>query len=63
MKRVIGSGSESGGLCILETKVPMSVACSGVVTLLELHCHLGHPSFSLLKKVYHRFLSLSSLNL
>ena len=38
------------------------VACSGVVTPFELHCRLGHPSFSLLKKVYPQFSSLSSLN-
>ena len=62
-KRVIGRGHESGGLYILETKVPMLVACFGVVTLFELHCRLGHPSFSLLKKVYPQFSSLSSLNL
>ena len=38
------------------------VACFGVVTPFELHCRLGHPSFSLLKKVYPQFSSLSSLN-
>ena len=61
-KRVIGLGRESGGLYILETEVPTPVACSGVVTPFELHCRLGHPSLSLLKKLYPQFSSLSSLN-
>ena len=61
-KRVIGRRHKSGGLYILETEVPMSIACSGVVTQLELHCCLGHPSLSLLKKLYPQFSSLSSLN-
>ena len=39
-----------------------SVACSGVVTPFELHCHLSHPSLPLLKKLYPQFSSLSSLN-
>ena len=42
--------------------MPKFVACSGVVTLFELHCHLGHPSLSLLKKLYPQYSSLSSLN-
>ena len=45
MKCVIGRGRKSGGLYILETEVPTLVACFGVVTPFELHCHLGHPSF------------------
>ena len=60
MKRVIGRGRESGGLYIFETKVPTHVACSGVVTPFELHCRLGHPSLSLLKKLYPQFSSISS---
>ena len=40
----------------------MLVACSGVVIPFELHCRLGHPSLSLLKKLYPQFSSLSSLN-
>ena len=39
-----------------------SVVCSGVVTPFKLHCHLDHPSPSLLKKLYLQFSSLSSLN-
>ena len=61
-KWVISRGREFGGLYILETKVLKSVACFGVVTPFELHCRLGHPSLSLLKKLYPRFSSLSSLN-
>ena len=61
-KRVIGKGRKSGVLYILNTEVPKSVACFGVVTSFELHCCLGHPSFSLLKKVHHHISSLSSLN-
>ena len=59
---IIGRGHESGGLYILETEMPKYVACSRVVTSFELHCRLGHPSFSLLKKLYPQFSSLSSLN-
>ena len=62
MRRVIGRGHESRGLYILETKVSTPVACSGVVTLFELHCCLGHHSLFLLKKLYPQFSSLSSLN-
>ena len=61
-KRIIGRGRESRDLYILETKVPKSVACSGVVTPFDLHCHLGYPSLPMLKKLYPQFSSLSSLN-
>ena len=61
MKRIIGIGREFGVPYILEIEVPKSVACSGVVTPFELHCRLGHPSLSLLKKIYPQFSSLSSL--
>ena len=61
-KQIIGRGRESGGLYILDTEVPKFVVCFGVVTPFELHCHLGHPSLSLLKKLYPQFSSLSSLN-
>ena len=61
-KWVIGRGREPEGLYILETKVSTPVACSGVVTPFKLHCRLGHPSLSLLKKLYLLFSSLSSLN-
>ena len=61
-KRIIGRGCEFGGLYILELEVPTPIACSRVVTSFELHCRLGHPSLSLLKKLYLQFSSLSSLN-
>ena len=51
-KRIIGRGCEFRGLYILKTEVPKRVACSRVVTPFELHCSLGHPSLSLLKKLY-----------
>ena len=62
MKWIIGRGHESGVLYILETEVSKSVVCSKVVTPFKLHCHMGHPSLSLLKKLYPQFSSLSSLN-
>ena len=58
MKRIIGRGQEFGGLYILDTEVPKSVACFGVVTSFELHYCLGHHSLSLLKKLYPHFSSL-----
>ena len=61
-KQIIGRGREFWGLYILETEVPKFVTCPGVVTSFELHCRLGHPSLSLLKKLYPQFSSLSSLN-
>ena len=61
-KQIIGRGSESTSIYILETELPKSIACSGVVTPFELHCRLGHPSLPLLKKLYLQFSSLSSLN-
>ena len=47
-KRIISRGRESRGLYILEAKVPTSITCSGVVTLFELYCRLGHHFLSLL---------------
>ena len=61
-KRIIGKGREFEGLYILETKVPTPVVCSGVIAPFKLHYRLGHPSYSLLKKVYPWFSSLSLLN-
>ena len=61
-KRIIGRGSKSRGLYILDIEMPKSVACFGVVTPFELYCRLGHPSLSLLKKLYPQFSSLSLLN-
>ena len=53
---------ESLGVFTSLTQRPKFVACSGVLTPFELHCRLGHPSLSLLKKLYPQFSSLSSLN-
>ena len=61
-KQIIGRGSESGGLYILDPAIPRPVACSGVTTPFETHCRLGHPSLPLLKKLCPQFLSLSSLD-
>ena len=46
----------------LKQSDPKSIACSGVVTPLDLHCRLGHLSLLLSKKLYPQFSSLSSLN-
>ena len=62
IKRIIGRGSKCGGLYILETEVPKSVVCSRVIIPFKLHCRLGHPYLSLLKKLYPLFSNLSSLN-
>ena len=55
MKQIIGRGHEFGGLYILDTEMPKSVACSGVVIPFELHCRLSHPSPPLLKKLFFFF--------
>ena len=62
MKQIIGRGCKFGGLYILEPEVPTPIACFGVVIPFELHYRLGHPSLSLLKKLYLQFSSPSSLN-
>ncbi|XP_071933222.1 uncharacterized protein [Coffea arabica] len=62
MKQIIGKGYESGGLYILDTQIPKSIACSGIVTPFEAHCRLGHPSLPLLKILCPQFQSLSLLD-
>ena len=62
MKLVIGRGQESGDLYILDPELPKPIACSGISSQHKVHYHLGHPSLSLLKKLFPRFSSLSSLN-
>ena len=62
VKRIIGRGCKSRDLYIINTEVPKSVDCSRVVIPFELHCYMGHPSLSLLKKLYPQFSSLSLLN-
>ncbi|KAL5810383.1 hypothetical protein ACOSQ3_027085 [Xanthoceras sorbifolium] len=61
-KQIIGKGHESGGLYILNTSIPKSVACSGVTSPFEAHCRLGHPSLPLLKKLCPQFSKVSSLD-
>ena len=62
MKRVIGRGQESWGLYIFNLELPKPIACFGIVSPHEVHCRLGHPSLSLLKKLFPQFSSMSSLN-
>ena len=61
-KQIIGRGSASGGLYILDPTVPRFIASFGVTTPFETHCQLGHPSLPLLKKLCPQFSSLSSLD-
>ena len=62
MKQIIGRGRESGGLYILDPTVSRPIACSGITTLFETHCRLGHLSLPLLKKLCPQFSSLLSLD-
>ena len=59
MKRILGRGQEFGGFYILDLELPKPIACSRIANLLEVHCRLGHPSLSLLKKLFPQFSSLS----
>ncbi|KAK2992477.1 hypothetical protein RJ640_011616 [Escallonia rubra] len=61
-KQTIGKGHVSDGLYILDTWVPRSVACSGVVSPFEAHCRLGHPSLPVLKKLCPQFHDISSVD-
>ncbi|KAK3027433.1 hypothetical protein RJ639_042073 [Escallonia herrerae] len=61
-KQTIGKGHISDGLYILDTWVPHSVVCSGVVSPFEAHCRLGHPALSVLKKLCPRFHDVSSVD-
>ena len=51
-----------GGLYIRDPKLPKPIACSGISNPHEVHCRLGHPSLSLLKKLFPQISSISSLN-
>ena len=57
--RVISRGQESEGLYILDPKLSKPIACSRIASLHEVLCRLGHPSLSLLKKLFPQFYSLS----
>ncbi|KAM7509738.1 hypothetical protein LguiB_008613 [Lonicera macranthoides] len=61
-KKIIGKGHESGGLYILDTSIPKSVACSGVTSAFKAHCRLRHPSLPLLKELCPQFNKVSSLD-
>ena len=61
-KQIIGRGHEFRGLYILDPELPRHVACFEVTTSFETHCMLGHPSLSLLKKLYPQFSSMSSMD-
>jgi len=61
-KKIIGRGYESGGLYLFDHQVSQAVACPIVPSPFEVHCRLGHPSLFVLKKLYPKFRSLSSLN-
>ena len=61
-ERFIDRGQESGGLYILDLELPKPIACSRIASPHEFHCRLGHPSLSLLKKLFPQFSSMSSLN-
>ena len=50
------------GLYILDPELSKPVACSEIASLHEVHCRLGHPSISLLKKLFPQFSNLSLLN-
>ena len=60
--KIIGKGHEFGGLYILDTQIPKSVACSRVSSAFEAHCRLGHPSLPLLKKICPQFSRVPSLD-
>ena len=61
-KKIIGRGYESGDLYLFNHQVPQAMMCHLVPSPIEVHCHLGHPSLFVLKKLYPKFRSLSSLN-
>ena len=44
------------------SELPKPIACFGIVSPHEVHCCLGHLSFSLLQKLFPQFSSLPSLN-
>ena len=61
-KWVIGRGQESGSLYILDLELLKLIACSRIADRHKVHFCLGHPSLSLLKKLFPQFSSLSLLN-
>ena len=63
-KKIIGKGHELRGFYIFYHQVSTStiVACFRVVSLFYAHCHLGHPSLSVLRKPGSQFHNLASLS-
>lgn len=61
-EKIIGKGHESGGLYVLDPKPPTYITCLSVASAFEAHCHLGHPSLPLLKKLCPQFSKMSSLD-
>ncbi|EOY22056.1 Uncharacterized protein TCM_014244 [Theobroma cacao] len=65
--KITGSGSESNGLLLLDEVVVAlpsagaSIACCNDLAHFQLHCQLGHPSLSVLKKMHVDLTSLPSL--
>ena len=45
-KQVISRGQESWGLYIIDPKLQKPIACSSIANPHEIHCRLGHLSFS-----------------
>ena len=62
MTKQVIKGQESGDLYILDPEFPKPIACFGIASPHKVHCRLGHPSLSLLKKLFPQFSSLSLLN-
>ena len=60
MGKTIGIGHESQSLYHLSL-IPSSTICNSTDEPLLVHCHLGHPNISKLRKMVSRFSSLSSL--
>lgn len=53
MKKVIDSGRESNGLCIMELAIqePHSIACFASTFPFQFHCCPGHSPLKILKKL------------
>lgn len=61
-KQIIGRGQESGGLYTLNEELSKNIACSSMISALKVHCQLGHPSLTLLKKLCPQFNFPSTIN-
>ncbi|GAV80941.1 gag_pre-integrs domain-containing protein [Cephalotus follicularis] len=63
MGKMISKGWESGGLYILDasSSIPASLACSSVLSPIQIHYQLGHSSLQSLKTLVPCLSSLSNL--